>query len=104
MLASRRLIDAQPHRGLFVMPGDQWNYLDVEVLEWVLEKGARPDLVHSLIDVRSLIEPSISRWAAERHSSSTPKQQPSAKISASPLNWIALVKPSARCATVQPIW
>ncbi len=66
MLASRRLIDAQPHRGLFVMPGEQWNYLDVEVLEWVLEKGARPDLVHSLIDVRSLIEPSISRWAAER--------------------------------------
>ena len=60
MLASRRLIDAQPHRGLFVMPGEQWNYLDVEVLEWVLEKGARPDLVHSLI------EPSISRWAAER--------------------------------------
>ena len=48
------------------MPGEQWNYLDVEVLEWVLEKGARPDLVHSLIEVRSLIEPSISRWAAER--------------------------------------
>ena len=66
MLASRRLIDAQPHRGLFVMPGEQWNYLDVEVLEWVLETGVRQDLVQSLIEVRSLIEPTISRWAAER--------------------------------------
>ena len=66
MLASRRLIDAQPHRGLFVMPGEQWNYLDADVLEWVLEKGASPALVCSLIEVRSLIEPTISRWAAER--------------------------------------
>lgn len=66
VLSTKRLIDAQPHRGLFVMPSEQWNYLDVDVLEWVLEKGDNPSLIRSLIEVRSLIEPTISRWAAER--------------------------------------
>ena len=66
VLATKKLIDAQPHRGLFVMPQEQWNYLDADVLEWALEKGSNPDLIRSLIEVRSLIEPTISRWAAER--------------------------------------
>ena len=39
VLSTKRLIDAQRHRGLFVMPNDQWNYLDADVLEWALEKG-----------------------------------------------------------------
>jgi GntR family galactonate operon transcriptional repressor len=66
MLSAKRLIDAQPHRGLFVMPREEWNYLDADVLEWVLEKKASPAMMRSLIEVRSLIEPTISRWAAER--------------------------------------
>lgn len=66
VLATKRLIDAQPHRGLFVMPREKWNFLDVDVLAWALEKGDDPQLINSLIEVRSLIEPSISRWAAER--------------------------------------
>ena len=66
VLATKRLIDAQAHRGLFVMPAEQWNYLDADVLEWALEKGTNHELINSLIEVRSLIEPTISRWAAER--------------------------------------
>lgn len=66
VLSTKRLIDAQRHRGLFVMPSEQWNYLDADVLEWVLEKGVNQELISSLIEVRSLIEPTISRWAAER--------------------------------------
>ena len=66
VLSTKRLIDAQRHRGLFVMPNDQWNYLDADVLEWALEKGANKELISSLIEVRSLIEPTISRWAAVR--------------------------------------
>jgi GntR family galactonate operon transcriptional repressor len=66
VLSTKKLIDAQPHRGLFVMPAEQWNYLDADVLEWALEKGTNPELILSLIEVRSLIEPTISRWAAER--------------------------------------
>jgi len=66
VLSTKKLIDAQPHRGLFVMPQEQWNYVDADVLEWALEKGTNPDLIRSLSEVRSLIEPTISRWAAER--------------------------------------
>ena len=66
VLSTKRLIDAQAHRGLFVMPRQNWNYLDVDVLGWVLEKSPDPTLIASLIEVRSLIEPVISRWAAER--------------------------------------
>jgi len=66
VLSTKRLIDAQPHRGLFVMPREKWNFLDVDVLAWALEKGDDPQLINSLIEVRGLIEPSISRWAAER--------------------------------------
>lgn len=66
VLSTKRLIDARPHRGLFVMPREQWNYLDADVLGWVLEVGVEPELISSLLEVRSLIEPTISRWAAER--------------------------------------
>ena len=66
VLSTKRLIDAQPHRGLFVMPRSRWNFLDVDVLGWVLEKDPDPALIVSLVEVRSLIEPAISRWAAER--------------------------------------
>lgn len=66
VLATKRLIDAKRNRGLFVMPAERWNYLDADVLEWTLENGSHPTLIRSLIEVRGLIEPIISRWAAER--------------------------------------
>lgn len=66
VLATKRLIDAQRYRGLVAMPRQQWNYLDADVLEWALAGDADPALIASLIEVRSLIEPAISRWAAER--------------------------------------
>ena len=66
VLSTKKLIDAQRNRGLFVMAAERWNYLDADVLEWTLEKGSNPSLIRSLIEVRSLIEPTISHWAAER--------------------------------------
>ena len=68
VLATKRLIDAQPHRGLFARARGEWNYLDADVLAWVLEKDPDPELISNLIEVRQLIEPTISRWAAERAS------------------------------------
>lgn len=70
VLATKRLIDAQRYRGLVAMPREHWNYLDADVLEWALagsaDGEADPALIASLVEVRSLIEPAISRWAAER--------------------------------------
>lgn len=66
VLSTKRLIDAQRYRGLYLMPRGDWNYLDADVLEWALEGDGDPALIASLVEVRGLIEPAISRWAAER--------------------------------------
>lgn len=69
VLATKKLIDAQRYRGLFVMPRDSWNCLDSDVLRWLLaQEGQSPALINSLNEVRSLVEPTIVRWAAERAS------------------------------------
>ena len=66
VLSTKRLIDAKAHRGLFVAAQKDWHFLDPDVLSWVLEKEPKPALILSLLEVRCLIEPVISRWAAER--------------------------------------
>lgn len=34
---AKRLIEMKRYRGAFVAPRNQWNYLDTDVLQWVLE-------------------------------------------------------------------
>ena len=58
VLATKRLIDAQPHRGLLVMPREQWNYLDADVLSWALGKEEDPELIRSLLDVQRQLKES----------------------------------------------
>lgn len=41
VLAAKKLINVQQHRGLQVMPKEKWNYLDGDVLRWVLANGER---------------------------------------------------------------
>ncbi|MFT4172021.1 MAG: FadR/GntR family transcriptional regulator [Rhodocyclaceae bacterium] len=66
VLATKQLIEAQRSRRLAVMPREQWNYLDADVLDWALETGSDAALIHSLIEVRNALEPVIARWAAQR--------------------------------------
>ncbi|MDI6419920.1 D-galactonate utilization transcriptional regulator DgoR, partial [Cronobacter turicensis] len=69
-LMAKRLIEMKRYRGAFVAPRNQWNYLDTEVLQWVLEYDDDPRLIASMSEVRNLVEPAIARWAAERATSS----------------------------------
>jgi GntR family galactonate operon transcriptional repressor len=57
------------YRGAFVAPRNQWNYLDTDVLQWVLENDYDPRLIGAMSEVRNLVEPAIARWAAERATS-----------------------------------
>ena len=66
VLSAKRLIDAQRYRGLFVMPRENWNYLDSDVLHWALAQEDNEVLILSLTEVRGVVEPEIVRWAAER--------------------------------------
>lgn len=69
-LTAKRLVEVKRYRGAFVAPRNQWNYLDTDVLQWVLANDYDPRLISALSEVRNLVEPSIARWAAERATSS----------------------------------
>lgn len=66
VLAAKRLINVQRHRGLLVMPREKWNYLDTDVLRWVLSTQDNYDFIHVLLETRSVVEPAIAEWAALR--------------------------------------
>lgn len=68
VLAAKKLIDVQQHRGLFVMPKERWNYLDTDVLRWVLADGDNHDFIRLLLETRKVVEPAIAEWAAQRAS------------------------------------
>ncbi|WP_426816864.1 FadR/GntR family transcriptional regulator [Winslowiella sp. 2C04] len=69
-LTEKRLVEIKRYRGAFVAPRSQWNFLDTEVLQWVLDNQYDPQLIAAMSEVRNLVEPAIARWAAERATSS----------------------------------
>jgi len=66
VLAAKRLINVQRHRGLLIMPKEKWNYLDTDVLRWVLSVENNYDFIHILLETRIVVEPAIAEWAASR--------------------------------------
>ncbi|GBU12522.1 D-galactonate catabolism operon transcriptional repressor [Enterobacterales bacterium] len=68
-LTAKRLVEIKRYRGAFVCPRNHWNYLDTEVLQWVLASDYDPRLIAAMSEVRNLVEPTIARWAAERATS-----------------------------------
>lgn len=66
VLGAKKLIDVQKHKGLLVMPKEKWNYLDTDVLRWVLSVEENHEFIHILLETRSVIEPAIAEWAAQR--------------------------------------
>lgn len=68
-LTAKLLIEIKRYYGAFVTPHNQWNYLDSDVLQWVLENDDDPRLIAAMSEVRNLVEPAIARWAAERATS-----------------------------------
>lgn len=51
-LMAKRLIEMKRYRGAFVAPRNQWNYLDTDVLQWVLENDYDPRLIGAMSEVR----------------------------------------------------
>ncbi len=47
-LMAKRLIEMKRYRGAFVAPRNQWNYLDTDVLQWVLENDYDPRLISAM--------------------------------------------------------
>lgn len=52
-------------------PKDCWNMFDCDLLKWCLESMPLPEFLHSLFEVREIIEPNSAALAAKR---ATPEQ------------------------------
>ncbi|EMK5372910.1 D-galactonate utilization transcriptional regulator DgoR [Shigella flexneri] len=63
-LMAKRLIEMKRYRGAFVAPRNQWNYLDTDVLQWVLENDYDPRLISAMSEVRNLVEPALNEMIA----------------------------------------
>ncbi|HCR6193492.1 TPA: FadR family transcriptional regulator [Shigella sonnei] len=59
-LMAKRLIEMKRYRGAFVAPRNQWNYLDTDVLQWVLENDYDPRLISAMSEVRNLVLQQLS--------------------------------------------
>lgn len=74
VLAAKGMVSARPRHGTVILPRDQWNLFDQDVLHWLLRPGAvTPQLVRDILVARKIIEPEAARLAAV-HSSDADKQ------------------------------
>ncbi|MEO7947857.1 MAG: FadR/GntR family transcriptional regulator [Polaromonas sp.] len=64
-LESKGLLEARQRRGTCVTPRLRWNMLDAEVLGWVAQSGADPELLIRLTELRMIVEPGACALAAK---------------------------------------
>jgi DNA-binding FadR family transcriptional regulator len=64
-LAAKGLVDPRPRLGTRVLPREQWNLMDREVIEWH-GRLAKADFLHDLLELRLMVEPGAAQLAAER--------------------------------------
>lgn len=66
-LAAKGLVEPRPRLGTRVLPREQWNLMDREVIDWHGQTAA-PDFLDDLLELRLMVEPGAARLAAERAS------------------------------------
>ena len=65
-LVAKGLIITGPKLGTRVLPEDQWNWFDPDVITWQSQNGLTPEFLKDLQDLRRVVEPAAVRMAAER--------------------------------------
>jgi DNA-binding FadR family transcriptional regulator len=65
-LAAKGLISSRPRIGTRVARQHEWHLLDPDVLRWIFLKEPDPKLLHSLFELRSMVEPAAAALAARR--------------------------------------
>ena len=66
VLAAKGLLESRPKTGTRVRPRREWNLLDPDVLAWQIEAGPGADFLGQALELRRMIEPAVTRLAAER--------------------------------------
>jgi DNA-binding FadR family transcriptional regulator len=67
-LIAKGLIVTGPKVGTRVLPADQWNLFDPDVVSWHSRVGHTPEFLRDLQELRRVVEPAAVRLAAERAS------------------------------------
>jgi DNA-binding FadR family transcriptional regulator len=67
-LAAKGLVESRAKRGTIVRDPRNWNYLDVDVLNWQVKAGVESRHLFFLTELRRTVEPAAARIAAERAS------------------------------------
>jgi DNA-binding FadR family transcriptional regulator len=66
VLAAKGLVASRPKVGSRVLPRDQWDLFDPDVLAWSLEAADAAVRYEEIYEVRMIIEPRVASLAAER--------------------------------------
>jgi len=65
VLASKGLVEPRRKLGTLVRSTEHWNFLDAEILDWLLEVGDTGRVVGELYELRHLLEPVSASLAAQ---------------------------------------
>lgn len=65
-LIGKGLVSSGPKVGTRVLPPEQWNWFDPDVIMWQSKAGLTPEFLRDLQDLRRVLEPAAVRMAAER--------------------------------------
>lgn len=66
VLTAKGLVESRPKAGTRILPRDRWNLLDPDVLAWAFTGEPDHQLIRSLFELRSIIEPAAAALAASR--------------------------------------
>jgi DNA-binding FadR family transcriptional regulator len=65
-LVAKGLVSTGPKVGTRVLPSDQWNWFDPDVVAWQGKAGLTREFLRDLQELRRIVEPAAVRLAAER--------------------------------------
>jgi DNA-binding FadR family transcriptional regulator len=66
ILGGKGLISSRPKSGTTILPSQNWNTLDVDVLAWRLSGQPTAELINAWFDFRGRFEPLAARLVAQR--------------------------------------
>jgi DNA-binding FadR family transcriptional regulator len=66
ILAAKGLISSRTRTGTRVCDIAEWNLLDPDVLSWMFSSVPRPELIHGVFELRSVVEPAAAALSAKR--------------------------------------
>lgn len=65
-LVAKGLVSTGPKVGTRVLPAEQWNWFDPDVIVWQSQAGLTREFLRDLQELRRVVEPAAVRIAAER--------------------------------------